>query len=336
MYATAFKLTRESIIDHAKLVIQPLACDWDKCTIVLNSWTALREHQHSHCSRSKISLEGHGSTFQCKIIKCAGREHSSLEALLAHIDMSHMVRVSLPCPVKACVFEGTLAKSMHLVSHFEDAHQDLVNQSGAGLSSFKPVSQPLPHHRRLLEPLPVSPSSLLRPVSLPLGKKHWSTSTGPPLSQQSSSPLKRRRTHLSVVDEKEDDDADTSSPRLGHLPPAPTQDTPNTITSAMILPTVQLHGSRVLESATLSAPPYSIFKKAGQEPESPLSMSYHAFSLRYEQLEKAGLVRGDGIWPEARQHLPPPPPPARARETALLGAPPKHPRVRLLASVNSP
>ncbi|KAI0067296.1 hypothetical protein BV25DRAFT_1089220 [Artomyces pyxidatus] len=114
MHPTTVLLTRDSIVDLAKHVLKPLDCDWEGCSLVLNSWTTLRQHQHLHCRRSRNFVVGsmlsQENTFRCGIVRCSGREHRSLEALLAHVDMSHLVRVFLPCPVMGCHHTETLGR----------------------------------------------------------------------------------------------------------------------------------------------------------------------------------------------------------------------------------
>ncbi|KAH7890714.1 hypothetical protein F5I97DRAFT_1799914, partial [Phlebopus sp. FC_14] len=87
--------------------------------------------------------------YHCLYLRCAGRMHSSLAALMAHAELSHISRIPLSCPVHAC--EEAFLRGSQLEDHFMDMHSDLLDQH-------------LPTDSKLLAPLS-EPS--LRPVHKP-------------------------------------------------------------------------------------------------------------------------------------------------------------------------
>jgi hypothetical protein len=38
--------------------------------------------------------------YQCRYLRCAGRLHATKEALKAHVDLSHLSRFTISCPVR--------------------------------------------------------------------------------------------------------------------------------------------------------------------------------------------------------------------------------------------
>lgn len=46
-----------------------------------------------------LSLQ-EGLAYQCRYLKCAGRVHPTKDALKAHVDLSHLSRLSISCPVR--------------------------------------------------------------------------------------------------------------------------------------------------------------------------------------------------------------------------------------------
>jgi hypothetical protein len=41
-----------------------------------------------------------GQQYQCRYLRCAGRVHATKEALKAHVDLSHLSRLAISCPVR--------------------------------------------------------------------------------------------------------------------------------------------------------------------------------------------------------------------------------------------
>jgi len=119
MPARSVTLALDNILELAKGTITSIKCDWSGCSIVLNSWQSLREHQHRHCRH--ITKGQH----ECLMTRCSARYHSSKRDIYNHIDASHMTRVPVPCPISGCT--ETFGRHNYLVPHFEASHKRLVD-----------------------------------------------------------------------------------------------------------------------------------------------------------------------------------------------------------------
>ncbi|KAG1741103.1 hypothetical protein EDB19DRAFT_1828233 [Suillus lakei] len=106
----------------AHQVIKPMPCEWEGCTVILNSWYNLTKHTLRHCDRIS-NTEGQ---YQCRYLRCAGRVHATKDALKAHVDLSHLSRLTISCPVRDC--EQVFPRASQLEAHFETDHDDLVNR----------------------------------------------------------------------------------------------------------------------------------------------------------------------------------------------------------------
>lgn len=115
-------LSPHEIPNIAHQVIKPMPCEWEGCTVILNSWYNLTKHTLRHCDRIS-NMEGQ---YQCRYLRCAGRVHATRDALKAHVDLSHLSRLAISCPVRDC--ERVFPRASQLVSHFETDHEDLVNK----------------------------------------------------------------------------------------------------------------------------------------------------------------------------------------------------------------
>ncbi|KAG2366895.1 hypothetical protein BDR07DRAFT_404469 [Suillus spraguei] len=89
-------LTPHEILNIAYQVIKPMPCEWEGCTVILNSWYNLTKHTLRHCDRIS-NIEGQ---YQCRYLRCAGRLHTSKDELKAHVDLSHLSRLTISCPVR--------------------------------------------------------------------------------------------------------------------------------------------------------------------------------------------------------------------------------------------
>ncbi|KAG8220895.1 hypothetical protein J3R82DRAFT_2395 [Butyriboletus roseoflavus] len=187
-------LSKEGVVHFTHYVIQTMQCEWEGCTMTLNSWDTLAKHLLRHSSRV-IQQNG---MYQCSYSRCSGRLHNSLGALKTHIELSHLSRVALRCPAYSC--DEVFVRVQQLQTHFEHAHRELLNKR-ASVDDLAPLAilapprplrppPPLPHHK-------VRTDLVLASVSMPpvrLGH-----------SQASASGLSRKWSRLNVQDEESDD-----------------------------------------------------------------------------------------------------------------------------------
>ncbi|KAG0709206.1 hypothetical protein DFH29DRAFT_887014 [Suillus ampliporus] len=147
-------LSTHEISNIAHQVIKPLPCEWEGCTVVLNSCYNLTKHTLRHCDHI-ANTEGQ---YQCHYLRCAGRLHTTKDALKAHVDLSHLSRIIMTCPIRDC--EQGFSRASQLESHFELNHKDLVNRRvtraferlvPTALPTPRVVTHPppLPSHREL-------------------------------------------------------------------------------------------------------------------------------------------------------------------------------------------
>jgi len=156
-------LSADSIVDIAKITLGKFSCKWGECQYVLNSWNMLHEHYHRHCRGSRAK-EG---TWHCRISGCAGSVHASTKALVSHVDLSHMSRLQVPCPIQGC--DQSLLRTAQLPTHIHGFHPGLLGSvvtkdSKVLKSIYTPFSPklppppPIPFGRRPIydvDPLPV-------------------------------------------------------------------------------------------------------------------------------------------------------------------------------------
>ncbi|KAH8113812.1 hypothetical protein DFH11DRAFT_276159 [Phellopilus nigrolimitatus] len=172
-------LDTAGIVTLSKETLHVYQCDWGACPTRLNSWQTYKTHIALHCKYSK--------EHQCGWKKCAFPAHSSREALTVHIELSHLSRLPLPCPIKDCVFVsprhqllcGHLLEVHHQVAYqWMERSSDVLHQSSylqpgsAGPSSsciaFDKLSKdcaafsttvlpiiPSPSHTMMMEPTPI-------------------------------------------------------------------------------------------------------------------------------------------------------------------------------------
>lgn len=117
------------------------------CSVVLGSWRQLQKHLFQHCSLSQ--------SLTCGLPRCNIRTHSSRKGLTEHINLSHLSKILIDCPIKGCNTHG-FSRVTQLENHFEENHNDL-NGKFVALPSI------------LLQPLaqPFFPSMQVDPPSLP-------------------------------------------------------------------------------------------------------------------------------------------------------------------------
>ncbi|OBZ73504.1 Phosphomannomutase [Grifola frondosa] len=265
------------------LVIQPtlLPCEWGECKARLNSWKALQEHLRAHCYQGHL-WESH----DCKIQKCAGRKHGTLQDLQLHVDLSHLSRVHLPCPIQGC--NQIFGRHFQVAPHFESNHAELLDTAVEISSSiFRPLRSPKRPtvHKPPEYPLDVTPSFwALEPDSITRTQRTYRA----PTSSQSSRKWSRMDAQDTEDEHKEGDQ--------------PFEDLP--VLDTIYLPEVNEFAVRRKPPETtdgqLSRPQPVIYPLIPEQVP-PLSMGYVAFADRFEQLEVADLIDGSGVWPADRE-----------------------------------
>ncbi|KAI0766575.1 hypothetical protein BD413DRAFT_568754 [Trametes elegans] len=281
-------LSAEHVVDIAKEVIHsvPLACNWQQCHAELNSWNALQEHLHRHCDELKPSNSQPG-ILECKLPKCSARFHATLHELQQHIDLSHLSRVLLPCPIQDC--EVTFGRNANaLPEHLQTVHRHMLDRRiPRGSSVLRPLKQPHPHTPQRLSPLPdkpvpayvlMSPAVRIRPA------KRGQT----PGSSQGGGRRKWKRMHaVQIAPSPASDDEDCIP--LPDLPPFDPRHLPDI-----------LECRKPLEPMLQQARPQPMNIPPVLEHPPPVSIGYTAFAARFKVLEKAGVIDGTGRWPRRK------------------------------------
>ncbi|KAI9464155.1 hypothetical protein HD554DRAFT_1273068 [Boletus coccyginus] len=204
-------LSKEEIIHLAQYAIQTMQCEWEGCTITLNSWNTLTKHLLRHCSRVKQQ----DGMYHCSYSRCSGRLHSSLGALKTHVELSHLSRVALPCPARDC--NEVFVRVQQLSSHFEHEHRALLD-TRVSVDGFIPLAILAPP-RRLRAPAPLPQhetrmSLFLPSVSMPPVRRGHNQASA-------SQRISRKWSRLNAQDEEGDDNPIA----FDNLPPLQSLDT---------------------------------------------------------------------------------------------------------------
>ncbi|EIW58766.1 uncharacterized protein TRAVEDRAFT_47908 [Trametes versicolor FP-101664 SS1] len=296
-------LSVERIIDVAKEVVHssPLICDWEHCGTELNSWKTLQEHLHRHCEGLDPATSALPGLLECPLPKCSGRLHDSLESIEQHIDLSHLSRVLLPCPLQDCPLTfGRNAQG--LPEHLQGVHRDWLDQRVAEYSpALRPLRKPHPHLPTNPIPLPDSPipAYIFTPPIVHIRQpQQWRAPT--------SSQVARRWKRMHVQTSPEEDEEDAP---VGPFPDLAPFDAREALAPGLL--TVRHRRS---EPALQQSRPYM----CGGAPERaavnpPQSIGYSTFAVRFGELEKAGIIDGSGVWPEVKAA-------AEGRSAAVPGA----------------
>ncbi|KAH9939146.1 hypothetical protein B0H21DRAFT_49943 [Amylocystis lapponica] len=201
----------ENAINVAKEVIQSsLSCEWgDRCKVCLNSWQALQEHLclvHLQRARERCSYE-------CYFSKCAARNQGTIEDLEQHVELSHLSRVVIPCPIEGC--SELFGRHAQLPGHIKEEHINLQSSTSTSCVRSnnlraKPLRRPSPRTRAsetILQPLP-SQARTYTILSLPVSRARKRPAPAPTPSQ-----VARKWSKLSVQDPDDDaDDAEDAQP----------------------------------------------------------------------------------------------------------------------------
>ncbi|EJF64147.1 hypothetical protein DICSQDRAFT_178651 [Dichomitus squalens LYAD-421 SS1] len=258
-------------------------CTWGRCHAELNSWKSLQEHLHRHCQeQGPSSSQG---IWECKINRCVGRYHGTLPALQQHVNLSHLSRVALPCPIRGCT--SSFGRSGNgLSAHIQTTHFDVLSMDTS--QPFHQLRRPHPHPREELSALPAYPVpvyKLLCPTVRPARRGKTPTA-----SQGSRRKWRRMDTQAAAPPEEDDDDDEEPAIPLADLPPMDLRGCPE-IHDYFVRP-------KPPESwLQLSRPQQVVDPPVPEKPPAP-SIGYDAFAARFEQLERAGLIDGKGLWPE--------------------------------------
>ncbi|KZT27747.1 hypothetical protein NEOLEDRAFT_1167861 [Neolentinus lepideus HHB14362 ss-1] len=289
-------LTPEAFADLAKSTVKPIKCEWDGCPATLNCWYLLHQHiDKQHCTRKSKNKAG---SYECRFPRCTARSHGSTRDLLRHLESNHTSRYPLPCPIQGC--EETFARQNYIPVHFRNNHAQLENMEA---TLYSPIlkSTWLPLHPRPIKPLQPIPhieidhERLLAPTVI---------STPQKAGQQpgtASKPLSRTWSHLSVPDEKEkftnSDEEPESMPFEDFLNlRIPTEEDDPEFELPEFIVRRKPPEQSVRQLSVL--PPLLNFAAGCPELEhTPASIGFDAFQARYDELEKAGLISGTGVWP---------------------------------------
>lgn len=140
-------LSKDDLLALACNAIKPTPCEWEGCQTLLNSWQTLLKHLLRHCAH----VSQQDGMYRCQLSRCSGRLHSSLHALKLHVELSHLSRVSLPCPIRDC--DAVFARVPQLQTHFEETHR-------------KDFGDHVPAHAIIPQASPAIPTSLVPPPLL--------------------------------------------------------------------------------------------------------------------------------------------------------------------------
>ncbi|KAA1465890.1 hypothetical protein DENSPDRAFT_925427 [Dentipellis sp. KUC8613] len=268
-----------------------MKCDWEQCPIILNSWHTLKEHLYSHCTRKHKE-----NAYHCGLSRCSGRSHASKDALFSHIQLSHMTRIPLLCPIQGCPLYEEFARVASLVSHFYTVHAELVDKDiDPAANIFVPLSK-LHHH--LPQGIPpftqaVYPLSFifLPPVTHRKG-------VAPVMNGYSSQNSVRKWSQLKKEDEEEEKSEDESiSLTFPDFQPSGFKHRKLVHPKDLL---IFKHTAAGQEALDLSSP-LPVVKKPTAPPDPPCSMGYNLFALRVAELEHKGILAGDGFWPEEQE-----------------------------------
>ncbi|TDL23690.1 hypothetical protein BD410DRAFT_786948 [Rickenella mellea] len=180
-------LNADSVLALAKRTLERTRCEWTECSMTLNSWDTYRKHLRNHCIKSIT---------RCGMKSCTFREMSTLNDLISHIDVSHLTRYPLPCPMQGC--RDTFARHHQLPTHLLNNHKGVMNQDinkphgkfRQSADIFIPPPHPDSLNRKDLPLLTVTPYPRRQQESQPTNA----------VASGSRAPLSRRRSQLNALD----------------------------------------------------------------------------------------------------------------------------------------
>ncbi|KAJ7147888.1 hypothetical protein C8R43DRAFT_524901 [Mycena crocata] len=127
-------------------------------------------HQIKHCGTRK-NRSG-GVHYMCRLTRCSAKLHDSIASLKAHIELSHLKHLPLPCPFTNCDHtpnnrplesSKSFNRSQDLAKHLEESHTELMGQE---LDVCSPLLrsrwEPCPPTHPMTKPPPLPLSNNIR------------------------------------------------------------------------------------------------------------------------------------------------------------------------------
>ncbi|OAX38978.1 hypothetical protein K503DRAFT_769943 [Rhizopogon vinicolor AM-OR11-026] len=275
-------LSPHEIPNIAHHIIKPMPCEWEGCSIILNSCYNLTQHTLRHCDRIS-SIEGQ---YHCRYLRCAGRVHATKDALKAHVDLSHLSRLDISCPIRDC--EQGFSRASQLESHFEVNHKDLVARHVT--RTFEQLVPTAPPVRRVITPPPPLPSQrelhcwhfAAPTISLP--PRHKSRSPLVPVE-----PTSRKWSRLEVPDADDDNDN----------PVIPLDDLIHPMFPLRARKEIDLRVQRkspgsLSENFQRLSCPQSMPHPLPRDDRVPRTIGFSIFTQKFEKLVEDGVVNGSG------------------------------------------
>lgn len=264
-------LSKDDLLALACNAINPTPCEWEGCQILLNSWQTLFKHLLRHCSY----VSQQDGMYRCQFSRCSGRLHSSLHALKLHVELSHLSRVSLPCPIRDC--DAVFVRVPQLETHFEEIHRKYFGDHVPARTIIPQASLAVPTSLALPPPLSSSdaPSHTMT-VSVISSKRRASQ-----IPPDGTSRLPRKWSRLNAQD---DDDEVHDDIIFGDLPSlALSKGSADLVTVEVGKKPVGLQDQLSRPQPVLS-PPISTDDVAD-------SILYPVFSRRVDRLVVDGILR---------------------------------------------
>ncbi|KAI6112733.1 hypothetical protein F5141DRAFT_1109355 [Pisolithus sp. B1] len=257
-------LSKDDLLSLACNAINPTPCEWEGCQIVLNSQQTLFKHLLRHCSYVSQQFS-----------RCSGRLHSSLHVLKLHVELSHLTRVSLPCPIRDC--DAVFVRVPQLETHFEETHR-------------KDFGDHVPAHAIIPQAFPTIPTGLVPPPSLSSSDVPSHTMTVSVISskrcasQTSLDGTSRLPRKWSRLDAQDDDDKVHDDIIFGDLPSLALSK------GSADLVTVEVSKKPADVQAQLSRPQPVISPPISTDDVAD-SILYPVFSRRVDRLVVDGILR---------------------------------------------
>ncbi|KAH9950131.1 hypothetical protein B0H21DRAFT_26283 [Amylocystis lapponica] len=275
-------VSTRNVVEIAQETIQPgsIACEWQGCQAQLSSWKGLQEHLQLHLCQFKPR----DNVYDCHFQRCAGRIQATLQDLQLHVDLSHLSRVHLPCPIEGC--SEHFGRHTQLPGHLLEAHAGVLGKRNLHEPGIlKPARKPF---RRRYRDLADFSSSSSVPVHTILSRPVY-RALRQPGSQTDSSGIARISRKWSRMTEAEDapaeDDDEERAQPFGDLP------------VRAVFPSDYSVRRKPPEVMQLSRP-QPLYDPPVPEQPAPISIGYGAFKTKYAALEQAGLIDGSGMWPD--------------------------------------
>ncbi|KAJ6538567.1 hypothetical protein DFH09DRAFT_1283379 [Mycena vulgaris] len=167
-------VSAQTVVTLAKYALVPIRCEAmvaanadgsgakAPCGQELSCWKSFFKHQiKKHTSKRRSH---NGAAYTCRLNKCSAlKEHHSSEALKAHVELSHMKSVFLPCPFANCTPHipdfgrpakyNLFLKEKDLIGHLHLHHADLIGcELDVRCDKLLPSWEPRPPMRPLRAP----------------------------------------------------------------------------------------------------------------------------------------------------------------------------------------